>query len=48
MELAMIALGHSASFDPDAQRIQQALLTHAARLCARLGGRIDGADTAAR
>ncbi len=48
MELAMIALGHSASFDPDARRIRQALVTHAARLSARLGGRIDGADPAAR
>jgi DNA-binding IclR family transcriptional regulator len=48
MELAMIALGHSASFDPDAQRIQRAIVTQAARLSARLGGRIDGADTAAR
>jgi DNA-binding IclR family transcriptional regulator len=52
MELAMVALGHSASFDDDAQRIREALVTQAARLSARLGGqgrmRIDATVPAAR
>jgi DNA-binding IclR family transcriptional regulator len=39
LELALVALGHSASFDPAAQRIRKALLSQAVRLSGRLRGK---------
>jgi len=38
LELALVALGHSASFDPDAQRIREDLLAQARLLTGRLSG----------
>jgi DNA-binding IclR family transcriptional regulator len=39
LELAVVALGHSVSFDRHAPRIREALLTHAIQISARLGGK---------
>jgi DNA-binding IclR family transcriptional regulator len=38
MALAVVTLGHSASFDPQAKDIRAALLDHARRISSRLGG----------
>jgi DNA-binding IclR family transcriptional regulator len=42
MALAVVALGHSASFDPQVREIRTALLIHARRISAALGGPVGG------
>lgn len=41
LALALVTLGHSASFDGDAQRIKQVLVAQATRLSKRLAGGLD-------